>query len=129
LKAVLVLVKAVTHLTPRLDRKKCDQKYKNPITKKRDDGGMSKIIKNCVTSFMDGLYSFLIDLSLDFSLHLSFFLLSLIPFLVKTRCNQMRICFKSLKYLWDISKIHAEVVTFVAGSLEAGGLPRYPEVF
>ncbi len=24
--------------------------------------------------------------------------------------------------------IHAEVVTFVAGSLEAGGLPGYPEV-
>jgi hypothetical protein len=26
-------------------------------------------------------------------------------------------------------KIHAAVVTFVAGSLEAGGLPGYPEVF
>jgi hypothetical protein len=26
------------------------------------------------------------------------------------------------------SKIYAEVVTFVAGSLEAGGLPGYPEV-
>ncbi len=25
--------------------------------------------------------------------------------------------------------IYAEVVTFVAGSLEAGGLPGYPEVF
>jgi len=25
-------------------------------------------------------------------------------------------------------KIYAEVVTFVAGSLEAGGLPGYPEV-
>jgi hypothetical protein len=25
--------------------------------------------------------------------------------------------------------IQAEVVTFVAGSLEAGGLPGYPEVF
>jgi hypothetical protein len=27
-----------------------------------------------------------------------------------------------------IFKIDAEVVTFVAGSLEAGGLPGYPEV-
>jgi hypothetical protein len=26
-------------------------------------------------------------------------------------------------------KIYAEVVSFVAGSLEAGGLPGYPEVF
>jgi hypothetical protein len=25
-------------------------------------------------------------------------------------------------------KMYAEVVTFVAGSLEAGGLPGYPEV-
>ncbi len=30
---------------------------------------------------------------------------------------------KGLSYL-----IYAEVVTFVAGSLEAGGLPGYPEV-
>jgi hypothetical protein len=28
--------------------------------------------------------------------------------------------------LWFL--IYAEVVTFEAGSLEAGGLPRYPEV-
>jgi hypothetical protein len=28
-----------------------------------------------------------------------------------------------------IFNIYAEVVTFVAGSLEAGGLPGYPEVF
>jgi hypothetical protein len=27
-----------------------------------------------------------------------------------------------------VIKIHAAVVTFVAGSLEAGGLPGYPEV-
>jgi hypothetical protein len=26
-------------------------------------------------------------------------------------------------------RMYAEVVTFVAGSLEAGGLPGYPEVF
>jgi hypothetical protein len=26
-------------------------------------------------------------------------------------------------------EIYAEVVTFVAGSLEAGGLPGYPQVF
>ncbi len=26
-------------------------------------------------------------------------------------------------------KIYAEVVTYAAGSLEAGGLPGYPEVF
>ncbi len=28
----------------------------------------------------------------------------------------------------QVSSIYAEVVTFVAGSLEAGGLPGYPEV-
>jgi hypothetical protein len=28
-----------------------------------------------------------------------------------------------------VHHIHAVVVTFVAGSLEAGGLPGYPEVF
>jgi hypothetical protein len=28
----------------------------------------------------------------------------------------------------NFQEIHAEVVTFVAGSLEAGGLPGYPEV-
>jgi hypothetical protein len=27
-----------------------------------------------------------------------------------------------------MKRIYAEVVTFVAGSLEAGGLPGYPEV-
>ncbi len=33
---------------------------------------------------------------------------------------------KNLFYRY--SSIHAEVETFVAGSLEAGGLPGYPEV-
>ncbi len=33
----------------------------------------------------------------------------------------------NLKSLY-FPKIHAEVVTFVAESLEAGGLPGYPEV-
>jgi hypothetical protein len=28
-----------------------------------------------------------------------------------------------------INNMYAEVVTFAAGSLEAGGLPGYPEVF
>jgi hypothetical protein len=32
-------------------------------------------------------------------------------------------------YLGTACMIDAEVVTFVAGSLEAGGLPGYPEVF
>jgi hypothetical protein len=38
--------------------------------------------------------------------------------------------FCRLQYLWcfDLPRIHAEVVTRVAGSLEAGGLPGYPEV-
>jgi hypothetical protein len=35
-----------------------------------------------------------------------------------------------IMFFWISSgEIYAEVVTFVAGSLEAGGLPRYPEVF
>ncbi len=31
--------------------------------------------------------------------------------------------------MYKLEQINAEVVTFVAGSLEAGGLPGYPKVF
>jgi hypothetical protein len=36
--------------------------------------------------------------------------------------------FHSMTLSYTSNYINAEVVTFVAGSLEAGGLPGYPEV-
>ncbi len=36
--------------------------------------------------------------------------------------------FDTVKVYYEKQNIYAEVVTFVAGSLEAGGLPGYPEV-
>ncbi len=40
-------------------------------------------------------------------------------------CVCVRVCVRACLYIY----IYAAVVTFVAGSHEAGGLPGYPEVF
>ncbi len=44
--------------------------------------------------------------------------------IAKTNISSCNVHIKALSFY-----IYAEIVTFVAGSLEAGGLPGYPEVF
>jgi hypothetical protein len=45
-----------------------------------------------------------------------------------TENNEIKIFEFCNKQELTLTTIYAEVVTFVAGSLEAGGLPGYPEV-